>query len=591
MSALPPGVLALSVRGPADGAVREARAALAAAGVTDPGIHVDAGLVVATWGGLEPAPDGTLLLSRGPRRHERDLRVDEVGDLLARRDVASLAEVIAPFAALRHLPGGELVAVTDGLGFRHVYHAQWAGRAAVSTSARLLARLGGSPLDLDAITLQSLLGWQVGDATLFSGVTKLAAGTLVHLADGRLALERAPVRDLGPLALDDAVDAAADLLRTHLTAYVEDHPDAVVQLTGGQDSRILLSAVPPALRVGLGAMTLRVPGSPDSDIAADIAVRSRLRHHVEELTDLATLPPADALEACLVASARLEQMADPVALAGLTMAEAHVDQGHRIAGLGGEVARGFYYLGNPRDTTVTRAKVARLTSWRMFANEAIDPAALREELRRDARERAVERIHDLMAATGKEWLAATDDFYLEQRMQRWAGVTDTAVCLDRSMVNPMLDDRFIAIAQALSPESKRGSRFLARLQMALDPELGRLPLDGRPPPEAYAEPGLRNRVRSARTLARKAAVKARQRIGHDTRPPAGGAVLAGKVVQQWRREPALLRAALVHDVLDEAWIERVAAGEVDPAPSTVAFVLNLAALGADHDVASAAPLQ
>ena len=66
-----------------------------------------------------------------------------------------------------------------------------------------------------------------------------------------------------------------------------------------------------------------------------------------------------------------------------------------------------------------------------------------------------------MAATGKPWLAATDDFYLSQRMQRWAGVTDTAVCLDRSVVNPMLDDRFIAIARGMAPESKRGSLFLA----------------------------------------------------------------------------------------------------------------------------------
>ena len=54
-------------------------------------------------------------------------------------------------------------------------------------------------------------------------------------------------------------------------------------------------------------------------------------------------------------------------------------------------------------------------------------------------------------------------------------------------------EQFIAIAQAMSPESKRNSRFLARLQMALDPGLGRVPLDGRPPPEAYADPNLRNR--------------------------------------------------------------------------------------------------
>lgn len=579
---LPPGVLALSLRGPVAGVTDQVRAALAATGAADPVLHEEPGLLVATWGGLDLGADGTLLLSRGPRRHERDLAPGEVADLLARRDVAALAEVIPPFAAFRRLPRGEAVAVTDALGFRHVYHAQWADRAGVSTSARLLAVLGGCALDRDALALQSLLGWQVGDATLFEGVTKLAAGTVVSVADGRLTLLGGRPPDPAPMELDEAVDAAASVLRDHLAAYVGDHPDATLQLTGGQDSRILLSAVPPAQRTGLRAITLRVPGSPDAVIAAAIASRTGLRHHVEELEDLGATSPADAFAACLDASRRLEGMADPVALAGLTIAERRFDQGHRIAGLGGEVARGFYYLGNPRDTTVSRAKVARLTAWRMFANEAIDPAALRPAAREGARDRAIDRIHALMAGTGKEWLAATDDFYLDQRMQRWAGVTDTAVCLDRSVVNPMLDDRFISIAQAMSPASKRGSRFLGRLQMALDPGLGRMPLDGRPSPAAYADPSLLNRARAAETLARKAVRKARQRLGHSTRPPAGGAVLATKVVEHWRHEPELLRAVLVHDLLDEAWVEQVVAGSVTPDPGTVAFVLNLLALGVER---------
>ena len=578
----PPGVLAISVRDPLGGVAPDVAGVLASAGVRDAALIEDAGLLVATWGGLELEPDGSLLLSRGPRRRERDLARGDVADLLARRDVAGLAEVLPPFAAVRMLPRGEAVAATDALGFRHVYLTEGPGWAALSTSARLLALLGDRPLDRDSVTLQSLLGWQVGDWTLFEGVTKLGAGALASVRDGRLTVVDGREPDAWHLELDEAVEAAADVLRTYLTTYVGDHPDATLQLTGGQDSRILLSAVPPDLRVGLKAITLRVPGSPDADIAADLASRSGLRHHVEELDSLDTMDPAMAHSMCVEASRRLEGMADPLALAGLAIAEQRFEQGHRIAGLGGEVARGFYYLGNPRDPAVTRAKVARLTAWRMFANEAIDAAALSVDLRDGARDRAVDRIFALMAGTGKEWLAATDDFYLGQRMQRWAGVTDTAVCLDRSVVNPMLDDRFIAIAQAMSPRSKRGSLFLARLQMALDTDLGRMPLDGRPPPEAYAYPGLRNRVRATQTLARKAVAKARQRLGHSTRPPAGGAVLAAKVVEQWRREPSLLDGALAPGVLEEAWVDRMVSGAVSPDPSTVAFVLNLSALQVDR---------
>jgi asparagine synthase (glutamine-hydrolysing) len=554
------------------------RASLAAVGVVDAVVHEGGALVVATWGGLDLAPDGLLLLSRGPRRRERDLGAEEISSMLGAGDAAGLAEVLPPFAAFRRTGPAEAVAVTDALGFRHVYHLQGPGWGAVSTSARVLAVLGGRAVDRDALSLQSLLGWQVGQWTLFDGVTKLGPGELVRLREGRLTVTDGRPEPRGYVELDAAVDAAAEMLRQHLTAYVTDHGDATIQLTGGQDSRILLSAVPQELRRGMRAITLSVPGSEDVEIAAAISARTGLRHQVEALESLEAMDPAEAYALCADASVRLEGMADPVALAALSMAEQRFEQGHRIAGLGGEVARGFYYLGRPRDPAVTRARVARLATWRMFANEAIDPLALAPDLRRDATDRAVDRIHELMAATGKPWLAATDDFYLYQRMQRWAGVTDTAVCLDRSVVNPMLDDRFIAIAQGMRPESKRGSLFLARLQMALDPELGRMPLDGRPPPEAYARPGLVNRARAVQTLARKAAAKARQRLGHSTRPPAGGTVLASKVVQQWRSDPGLLDRAREHSVLDEAWLDQVVAGHIDPDPSSVAFVLNVASL-------------
>ncbi|PKH37433.1 hypothetical protein CXG46_18450 [Nocardioides alpinus] len=539
----------------------------------------DGSLAVAAWGDLGPTVDDGWMLSRGARRHERDALPQDVAELLARRDVAALAEVLPPFAALRTGPAREeAVAVTDALGFRHVYHAEGRGWAAISTSARLLAVLGGRDIDRESMSLQSLVGWQVGQWTLFDGVSKLAPGAVAQLGAGELTIHGGDRPTPEPLSLDDAVEQAAELLRTNLSAYLGDHPDATLQLTGGQDSRILLSAIPPDLRRGLAAVTLAVPGSEDVSIAAEICARTGARHHVEALDSLEGLDPAAAYDLCTESSARLEGMADPLALAALTMAERRLDQGHRIAGLGGEVARGFYYLGRPRDPSVTRARVARLASWRMFANEAIDPASLEPSMREGARERAVERIHGLMAGTGKDWLDATDDFYLYQRMQRWAGVTDTAVCMDRSVVNPMLDDRFIAIAQGMSPDSKRNSLFLARLQMALDPELGRMPLNGRPPPEAYAYPRHADRVRGIQTLAQKAASKARQRFAHSTRPPAGGTVLAAKVLRHWRANPDLLDRARGQHVLDDSWLDRMVRGELDPAPSTVAFVLNVACL-------------
>ena len=176
----------------------------------------------------------------------------------------------------------------------------------------------------------------------------------------------------------------------------------------------------------------------------------------------------------------------------------------------------------------------------MFVNEAVPVEALDPSFGPWAREFATQEVVRVLTETGRPWMAATDDLYLHHRMQRWAGVTETAVCLDREVVNPMLDDRFISIATALDPLDKRNSRFLSRLQLELDAELGSLPLDGRPAPAAYAHRSVRNSARQTAATVGKARSKVLQRLRRETRPPAGGEILADKVVAHWRDDPGAL---------------------------------------------------
>jgi asparagine synthase (glutamine-hydrolysing) len=365
------------------------------------------------------------------------------------------------------------------------------------------------------------------------------------------------------------------MLRDYMDAFLDDHPDAVLQLTGGQDSRLLLSAVAPARRRGLRTLTLGVPGNPDAMIASELSRRYGMTHELLSLDGIDALSPEEADLRCIQAAHRLDCMADPLAQAALSFAEARAQPGARISGLGGEVARGFYYFGPPTSGPVTRKRVERLTRWRMFANESVSTDALQPEFTSWAREFAAGEVFALSAATGRDWMAATDEFYLGQRMQRWGGVTETAVCLDRIVSNPMLDDRFIAIARSLRPRDKRNSLFLSRLQMALDDELGRVPLDGRPAPVAYASKGIGNSTRQIVTTLGKAAEKARQRVRRANRPPAGGEILARKVVEHWRASPAVLDAVRPLGIFREAWIDEVLAGDVMPAPSAVTLMTNL----------------
>jgi asparagine synthase (glutamine-hydrolysing) len=424
--------------------------------------------------------------------------------------------------------------------------------------------------------VQSLLGWQLGQRTLFGGVDKLAPGDLAILANGRVSVRSFRQAQHGVAGdLDGSVDEAATMLREYLGGFLDDHPDAVLQLTGGQDSRLLLSAIPSARRRGLRCLTLGLPGNPDVVIAGELARRYGMVHEVLTLDGIDDLAPDEADRLCLQAARRLECMADPLAHAALSFAEGRAQSGARLSGLGGEVARGFYYLGPATSAPVTRKRVERLTRWRMFANESVSPDAMDPAFVAWAREFAVNEVFALSVATGHDWMEATDDFYLEQRMQRWAGVTETAVCFNRVVSNPMLDDRFITIARSLSPRDKRNSMFLSRLQLALDEELARVPLDGRPAPVAYTSKSVGNSARQIASTLGKAAKKARQRTAKANRPPAGGEILARKVVEHWRSDPALLDPLRPVGIFREAWIDQVLAGEVDPAASAVTLMTNL----------------
>ena len=556
---------------------------LSRAGVNEPRVVDGEGVAVATWGLLEgQGSEGAFLLSSGPRRHERDLSPHDVRELLLGGG-EGLREVLPTFAAATWDDASRVVAATDFLGFRQLFSSTRPHGAMVSTSSRAVAEFVGRRPDCDALAVQSLLGWQLGTRTLFEDVRTMGAGARVALARGRVESAAPPPLEGGParLGLDEAVRRAAEMLRLFVGSYVEDHPEAVLQLTGGQDSRLLLSAVPRERRRGLRVMTLGRPGDPDVEIAGALAARFGMEHELLSVDGIDRLEPAHAAALCLAAARRLDFVSDPVAYAALATAEQDAHPAPRISGLGGEVARGFYYLGIPTRAGVSARRAHRLASWRMFVNEAVASEALEPEFVTWARQVGLDAVEHALSEGGRPWMEATDHLYLGHRMQRWGGATETAVCVEREVVNPMLDDRFIDLANALAPGDKRGSRFLSRLQIALDPELAQVPLEGRPPPAAFASRSLSNSARLGWATGSKLQRKAVQRLRHRNRPPAGGDLLAAKVVAHWRQDPAELRPVESLGVVRSAWLDQLVAGEVQAPAATVAFLVNLAAAFSD----------
>jgi asparagine synthase (glutamine-hydrolysing) len=535
------------------------------------------------WG-LDPYPDKDLAVavSRVVRDTNGSVSAGRVAALL-RSDPAALMRLLPPFGAVAG-SSRQVMVVADSMGFQHFFHTIQGSELTplLSSSSLVAGHAVTAALDETAVAIQSLLGWQLGQRTLLTGIRKLLPGAIARLDGEGVQITQPEPALREPIDLKQAVTQAAALLRTSLNALLDDHPEAVLQLTGGMDSRLLLSAVPERRRRGLRAMTLEVPGTGDVAIASDIARRYGIRHDVHGLADLRAISPAEAWELCIADAFRLDAMSDPVALAAQRIAERAFDQGVRISGLGGEIARGFYYVGKVRDRAYTRQDAEQLASWRMFVNEAVEPGLLTREFAAWARQVANEQVYEALRAGGDEWFRAADELYVRHRMQRWAGATDTAVSDQRVVVNPMLDAGFLDIAARLTPRDKAGSRFLATLQMELDPELGRIPLEARPPPAVYANPPRWQPALNAVSLGGRIARKAAQRLRRGNRPPAGGTVMAGKVVDFLRAQPNTLEPLASLGFVRDEWIDDVLSGRVDPRPSSISFLTNLVAVTASR---------
>lgn len=543
-------------------------------------LQVVRGVHIAVNGLAEAFPTDTSALLLTTTNISDDGRVSAatVAGWLAREQLERPAKMLPPFGALGLTPEG-LRLVADGFPFRPLYRCQADGWSAASTSALLLATMLGGKLSEPGIMLQSQLGWQLGDLTPFEGVHALRPGETVALGEGVFRVERRQpeTRRPGSLSLVDGVHEASRSLVELLEKYLDETDSPTLQLTGGQDSRIVLSAIPVNRRRGLKAMTLALPGNPDARIAGEIAARYGLDHHARGLDGLSDLS-ATAWYARVLATARTHDcMSDPIARSVTAWAEeSFFDQGERLAGLGGEIARGFYYYGRVRPKPVTRSRAERLAEWRMMANDAVEDAALSATYRAHARNTAIDLVLDALLEAGAEWFTSVDQLYLH-RMRRWAGLGESTVSFQRSITNPMLNHRFVAVANALSPKSKRSSKFLAHLQMALDPELAALPLDDRPAPRIYAQSGPAAVLRRSSTTLGKLKRKASQRLAGARRPPPGSSIVSAKIAEHLRATPSALDPARASGIFDESWLDAVAHGRVQPSPSSLALLVNVSA--------------
>jgi asparagine synthase (glutamine-hydrolysing) len=550
-------------------------------------------LVIAAWGDKprDLLEYGSAALVRGPIAGDfRSFGSEKIASSLLSDGRPSMNDVLPPFAAVALEPEGRLVAATDHLGLRQLFYAGASGRVALSTSSSALARWARQGIDHRALAVQSLLGWQLGDRTMFDGVARVPAGARVYVDRGRIELIPAIAvgdQDAGPGSytshprMTDAVDEARTMLADTLAACLDSTLDVVFQLSGGLDSRVLLAAIPADRRRGLRAMTLGERGDPDVDTAAQIAERYGMDHRVLPLPSMETWDPDDAFESAVASARRLDYVADPLSLTAIRSAEGDLIHQPRISGVGGEYARGFYQAGLTLPVSTSRWAVLLIARYRMFTNEAVRSEVLDPDFASWARRFTEDEITSLTASYDDNLAKALDEFYLLQRVQRWAGATSTAVAFDRAVVSPMLDDRFIRLVRRLPTGFKSGNRFMAAMVMRSDDELAHIPLDGRPEPAIFASPGLANRGRRLRFTGMKVSRKVGQRFRDTRRAPTGASTMVRPMTQFMRQTPAALDELEALGIFRAQWLEQFAQGVATPDAPTLAFLTNVLAAIAD----------
>ncbi|MGL4542682.1 MAG: asparagine synthase-related protein, partial [Polymorphobacter sp.] len=482
--------------------------------------------------------------------------------------------------------------VTDAIGLSHVYVAQADGVVAASSSALALAQLFGLGIDAAALYAMAQTGSMVGSDTPFAGVRKLAAGVCATLRAGQLHLEVPVEPETAAPARGRTVAAVAaegaTLLRQIMTELSENFPAADLELSGGLDSRLLLAALPAALRARHRGFTIGDDGAADVIVARQLAAAAGLSHVVANAD--AELAAAD-FPALLAAVTRDYQFsANPLDRALIAALSRRYPLA-RFSGQNGEALRGFYYAGQQLDAAPTRTLAQRLVDWRLISNDAVDPALFAPEFSAAQRPALRARLTALVLdCPGGRWAAKLDWLYERERMQHWCGIGISGVQHERQILTPFFDARLTAFARSVAPQAKSGARLAAAMLVELDPALARLRLDSGLSPLALAAGGGRSLLTRTRVNAAKAGRKIGQRL---RRAPASTVSATSATTMFWQQIGATgIDVAALHGwgLFDSAMLDRFARGDWQPDRPTLGFLINCAALATALGHTPAAPI-
>jgi asparagine synthase (glutamine-hydrolysing) len=447
---------------------------------------------------------------------------------------------------------GQAHVITDRCGSLHVYWRQLAEGVAVCTSSAVLAQCAPSTLDPIGVHECIATGILYEDRSLWQGIRKIGPATVLTIDPAVVQPRRywdfsavEPER----LNLEEAVE------QTHhgLVAVLEVLPNSgeplISDLTGGYDSRLLLTGLLDAQR----PFHTTVSGSadhPDVTVAARIAAELKLQH---QNISAPPLPTAEEFDAAVRMT---DGEFDAFDFARILHIHRRLAAGHGMSlnGSFGELARGYWWeLLWPKLASRQPLDVAMVAKKRFAAigyDKSIFAPAARLDLAAHMTEVAARAIQ-LIA--GYSNTTQMDCVYYSLRMQRWQG----RIASSTNQLWPAFSP--IGFAQVLDPilAARADTRFRSllarRLFQRFAPPLARIPLEHGYPP-VPASPF--NFWRFAPLLSHyggKVINKVAAKLGMASKPgtpstrPDDTALMRDTGIADWQKSPLILQSGLFNE--------------------------------------------
>jgi asparagine synthase (glutamine-hydrolysing) len=189
--------------------------------------------------------------------------------------------------------------VRDRLGVKPLLYNVRDGRLAFASTARALRQAGmASEIDPGAVAEYLEFGYVTDDRSIYRGVAKLPAATVLEWRDGRMRMRtywQPPARMDFPGTFDDAVVETRRLLLQAVERRLQADVPVGALLSGGIDSSLVCWAMR-ELGADITAFTAATPGDPvdESEDARRTAADLGLRHRVLDLSR-AEFPEAEEL--------------------------------------------------------------------------------------------------------------------------------------------------------------------------------------------------------------------------------------------------------------------------------------------------------